>query len=192
MTVFMSCLLLASVHLYHRLDMLLLRGVKALLLIQICWRFNILITLSMFSIPLKNNSTVIKQNSRLMTDCKEAVSKINRALNSISLPFPKLFCVYINTPHVPRSSPYFTHLNYSQLGISLLAFFFSFKKSIPRCFTIFTHCSVYKCPALPSLSWRFYVYSKLTQYTLWKLWWTAQPSAGLDAWPTGSNNRHKS
>lgn len=66
-----------------------------------------------------------------MTDCKEAVSKINRALNSISLPFPKLFCVYINTPHVPRSSLYFTHLNYSQLGISLLAFFFLLKKASP-------------------------------------------------------------
>ena len=57
----------------------------------------------------KNHSTIIKLNRRLMTNCEAAMSKINRSLNSTSFPFFPNFAVYINTPRVPMSSPYFTH-----------------------------------------------------------------------------------
>lgn len=78
----------------------------------------------------KNNSTIIKPNRRLMSDCQAAMSKINRALKETSFPFSKLCCVHKHTPCPRVLSIFHTHkINPNQVFLYLPLFLI---KIMPR------------------------------------------------------------
>lgn len=125
----MSCLLFIHTYPYLRLYVLLLKGGKMFHLTQIHYHSNVLMTVYIFNLS-KNISTIIKQKSRLRTDCKATVSKINRTLNQQAFLFPA--CArYTNTPHVPTSSPYFAHIKLFPIRCVSICLFLLIK-IIPR------------------------------------------------------------